>query len=184
MKRGSNVELTRELPTLSTVVLGISFSAGSEKMLTDNMVVAALMCDARSKVLSDDYFVFFNQLTSPDESVSQRDAALGHDVEQIEVELEAVPRAVERIVVVVYINEGVAQRRTLGQLRECVIRVINGKDNAELVRSENIAPSLTSETAAVLGELYRHDGNWKFKVIGDGYAKGIVGIASDYGVTL
>jgi tellurium resistance protein TerD len=182
LKRGANVALTREIPTLRTVLLGIRFEAGSEKLLLDHLVTATILCDSANKALSDEHFVFFNQLSSPDESVSQREAALGDDSDQIEVSLPDVPAEVERIVVVAYLND--PQRRSLGQLRECHIRVLDADDNAELIRSENLAPTLTSETALALGELYRHQGGWKFRVIGEGYAKGIAGIAADYGVTL
>ncbi len=182
LKRGANVALTREIPTLRTVLLGIRFEAGSEKVLLDNLVTATILCNTENKALSDEHFVFFNQLSSPEESVSQREAALGEDSEQVEVSLPAVPAEVERIVVVAYLND--PQRRSLGQLRECHIRVLNADGNAELIRSENLAPTLTSETALALGELYRHQGGWKFRVIGEGYAKGIAGIAADYGVTL
>jgi len=182
LKRGANVALTREIPTLRTVLLGIRFEAGSEKLLLDHLVTATILCDSANKALSDEHFVFFNQLSSPEESVSQREAALGDDNDQIEVSLPDVPAEVDRIVVVAYLND--PQRRSLGQLRECHIRVLDAEGNAELIRSENLAPTLTSETALALGELYRHQGGWKFRVIGEGYAKGIAGIAADYGVGL
>jgi tellurium resistance protein TerD len=182
MKRGSNVALTREIPSLHTVVLGVQISNAAERVLADNLVVATILCDAASKALSDEHFIFFNQLTSPDESVAQMDSTLGEDLEQIEVDLERVPPEVERIVVVVYFNEGIAQHRSLAQLHDCYVRVLNGDGFAELVRSENLAPALTTETALALGELYRHQGGWKFKVIGEGYAKGIIGVAADYGL--
>jgi tellurium resistance protein TerD len=184
MRRGANVALTREIPGLTGVVMGAHFAAGAEHVLVDNLVVAAILCDADSKALSDEYFVFFNQLSSPELSVTQLAGALGEDNEQIEIDLPAVPPAVARIVVVVYLNEANASRRTLGQLRECTIRVLNLAGNTELVRSENLAPALTTETALVLGEVYRSGPDWKFKVIGEGYAQGIAGIASDYGVAL
>src|SRR3954447_23265881 len=184
MKRGANVALTREVRGLTGVVLGVRLAAGAEQVLIDNLVVATLLCDADSKVLSDEHFVFFNQLTSPDLSVSQLEQALGDDTEQIEVDLGSVPPEVARIAVVAYINEATLAKRTLGQLRECVVRVLNLQGNAELVRSENLAPALSSETALVLGELYRNGADWKFRVIGEGYAQGIAGIARDYGVPL
>ncbi|MFL6162075.1 MAG: TerD family protein [Jatrophihabitantaceae bacterium] len=184
MRRGSNVPLTQENPTLTSVVLGIRFSAGAEKLLIDNLVVAAILCDSSAKAISDEHFVFFNQLTTPDLSVSQLAEVVGEDQEQIEVDLTMVPSEVSRIVFVLYLNEGMLTHRSLGQLREVVIRVLNLSDNRELVRSENLADGLTAETAIALGELYRRAGEWKFKVIGDGYAKGIAGIAADYGLTL
>ncbi len=184
MQRGANASLTREIPSLASVVLGVAFAAGAETVLTDNLVVATILCGADGKALSDDYFVFFNQLSTPDLSVTQLEEALGSDSEQIEIDLKQVPENVSRIVVVLYLNEGTAQHRSLGQLRDCTIRVLNLDGNAELVRSENLATGLSRETALALGEIYRYNGEWKFKVLGSGYSTGIVGLANDYGLTL
>ncbi len=184
MKRGANVALTREIRGLQGVVLGIRFSPGAERSLLDNVVVATVLCDADGKALSDEHFVFFNQLSSPELSVHQLEKVLGEDTEQVEVDLSAVPTAVSRIVVVVYLNDTTAARRTLGQLRDCSLRVLNLAGNGELVHSENLAAGLRNETALVLGELYRNGPDWKFKVIGQGYVHGIADVARDYGVTL
>jgi tellurium resistance protein TerD len=184
MKRGANVALTREVPGLTGVVLGMSWNAGAERVLEDSLVFAAILCGTDGRARSDQDFVFFNQLSSPDQSVQQLEQALGGDNEQIVVELAAVPAEIDRIVVVLYVNDGPAQRRTLGQLRACVIRVLNAADNRELVRSEELASSFDTETAVTLGELYRHEGGWKFKVLGQGYSKGVAGIAADYRIPL
>jgi tellurium resistance protein TerD len=184
MKRGENVALTREIPGLSGVVLGVRWDAGAESVLHENLVMATVLCDAAGRALSAEHFVFFNQLSSPDLSVTQLAEALGDDEEQVEVDLAAVPDEVVRIVVVLYINDGTAARRALGRLKECRLRVLNLSDNAELVRSEDLSRTLSTETALALGELYRHQGHWKFKVVGQGYTKGIAGIAADYGVPL
>lgn len=184
MKRGANVSLTREVPGLKGLVLGVRWNAGSETALADNLTMATVLCGADGRALSDEHFVFFNQLATPDLSVAELTEALSGDAEQVEIDLTAVPLAVERIVAVVYVNPGPAYRRTLGQLRSCVIRVLNLDGNAELVRSEELARGLQSETALALGEVYRHNGEWKFKVLGQGYSKGIEGIAADYGLTL
>ncbi len=182
LKRGQNVALTREIPSLAHVVLGVRWDAGAETALDANIVAATMLCDHESRVLSDEHFVFFNQLVSPDLSVAQLSAAVGTDKEQVEVDLPDVPTDIERIVVAIYINEGSTVRRTLGQLRSCTIRVLNRDDNQELVTSEELAPALSRETALVLGELYRHTTGWKFKVIGQGYETGLAGVARDYGL--
>jgi len=184
MSRGANVALTREIPGLTHIVVGVSWNSGAERLLEDNLVLATILCDAGSKALSAEHFVFFNQLNSPDLSVSQLESALGGDKEQVEIDLPDVPPEIARIVVVVYLNDGTAQRRTLGQLRDITVCVRQAPSNRELVRSENLAPALSAETALVLGEVYRHGGDWKFKVVGEGYASGIAGIASDYGLPL
>ena len=184
MRRGANVTLTREIPDLRGVVLGVQFSAGLEQVLVDNIVVAAILCKGDGDAVSDRHFVYFNQLASPELSVQQLREVVGEDHDQIEVDLSAAPPEVTRIVVVMYVNEGNAVRRTLGRLKSCVIRVLNLDGNAELIRSENLAPALDLETGLALGELYRHSGGWKFKVLGDGYADGVTALAADYGIRL
>jgi tellurium resistance protein TerD len=184
MKRGANVALTREIPGLTGLVLGMSWNAGAERALDDNLVFAAILCGADGRARSDQDFVFFNQLSSPEQSVQELEQALGGDSEQIVVDLASVPADIDRIVAVLYVNDGPAQRRTLGQLRSCVIRVLDVADNRELVRSEELARAFDTETAVALGEVYRHEGGWKFKVLGQGYSRGVSGIAADYGVPL
>jgi tellurium resistance protein TerD len=184
MRRGANAPLTREIPGLAGIVLGVRFDAGAEQALTNNLVVAAILCGQDKKALSDDHFVFFNQLAAPDLSVQKIEELLGTDRDQIEIDLVAVPPPVVRIVVAAYVNEGLAARRNLGRLRTCEIRVLNQDDGVELVRSENLADGLTDETALALGEIYRHGTDWKFRVLGDGYADGVTGLAHDHGVGL
>jgi tellurium resistance protein TerD len=184
MKRGANVALTREIPGLTSLVLGMSWNAGAERVLDENLVFAAILCGPDGRARSDQDFVFFNQLSSPEQSARELEQALGPDREQIVIELGAVPADIERIVAVLYVNDGPGQRRTLGQLRSCVIRVLDGRDNRELVRSEELARAFDAETAVALGEVYRHESGWKFKVLGQGYSKGVSGIAADYGVPL
>ncbi|WP_198597924.1 TerD family protein [Blastococcus atacamensis] len=184
MSRGANVPLTREIPGLKQIVVGVSWNGNAEPVLQDNLVVAALLCDSANKALSAEHFVFVNQLTSPDLSVSRLEKALAGDQEQVEIDLPDVPPEVSRVAFALFVNEGTAARRTLGQLRQLSVCVRDATDNRELVRSENLAPALSTETALVLGEVYRHRSDWKFKVVGEGYASGITGIASDYGLPL
>jgi tellurium resistance protein TerD len=184
MKRGANASLTREIPGLSGIVLGIRADAGPETELTDNLVVAAVLADQSGRAISGDHFVFFNQLATPELSVEKVTELLGPDRDQIEIDLDRVPESVLRIVVVAYVNEGMARRRTLGRLRRCEVRVLNLAGGAELVRSENLADGLENETAIALAEVYRHQTEWKFRVLGAGYADGILGLARDYGLNL
>ncbi|AEI11174.1 TerD family protein [Cellulomonas gilvus] len=183
MARGAVAELTRELPHLRGVVVGVQLSS-PEPLLAEDLVVATLLCDTQHRVLSDEHMVFFNQLTEPAGTVEQRARSRGDDLEQVEVDLDGVPADVARIVVVAYLNGGNARRRTLGQLREARIRLLDLADDSEVVRSENLAPALSTETGLVLGELYRRGAEWRFKVVGQGYADGVVGIAADHGVAL
>lgn len=179
LRRGANVALTREIPGLTGLVVGVRWNTGAEKALSEHLVVATILCDDNAKAISDEHFVFFNQLSEPTMSVQQLTEAVGEDSEQVEIHFAAVPAEVSRIVVVLYVN---GERRSLGQLREVGVRVLDLANNRELVRSENLAPD--GETAMSLGEVYRHGGGWKFRVVGESYRNGIIGLAKDYGVNL
>src|SRR6478735_12436539 len=97
LKRGTNVGLTREIPNLRRVVMGVSWDAGAELALDQNLVMAAMLCDNSNRVLSGEHFVFFNQVVSPDPSVAQLAKALGGDKEQLVIDLPSVPAEVQRI---------------------------------------------------------------------------------------
>jgi tellurium resistance protein TerD len=184
LRRGSNVALTKEIPGLPGLVVGVRWNVGREEILGENLVVATVLCDARGKALSAAHFVFFNQLSEPEMSVRQLEQAVGSDTEQVEVHFNAVPAEVSRIVVVLYVNEAHSLLRPLGRLREIGVRALDLRDNRELARSENLSPALDAETALSLCEVYRHNGGWKFKVLGEGYTTGIRGLADDYGIPL
>jgi tellurium resistance protein TerD len=184
MRRGANVALTKEIPGLKGLVIGVRWYTGAEKELADSLVVAAILCAAGGKVNTGEHFVFFNQLADPGMSVHQLTEVLGEDAEQVEIHFAAVPAEISRIVMVLYINEVRGVRRGLGQLREITVRVLDLADNRELVRSENLTPAMSEAGAMSLGEVYRHSGGWKFRVVGEGYRTGIAGLAQDYGVPL
>lgn len=184
MMRGANVALTREVPDLRTAVVGVDWDAAGEQSLASGLTMAAILLDGTGRAVEPENFVYFNQMISEDLSVEHVASAMGDDDEQVEVDLHLVPEAVRRIAFVLYVNEGFGAARSLGRLRSCRVRVLNREDDATLVRSENLARHMDSETASVLAEVYRHDGGWKFKVVGQGYSEGLAGVARDYGVPL
>ncbi|MFJ9694008.1 TerD family protein [Kitasatospora sp. NPDC101183] len=180
LTRGANVSLSKLAPGLRTVRVGLGWQAGAGYDLD----ASALLCGPGGKVLSDQHFVFFNNLRSPDGSVRHAGAsgAVGGDQERIEVGLAEVSAGVEKIVFAVAIYDAAPRRQTFGQVRGAFIRLcVEDGEGAELVRYD-VAAEAGSETAMVFGELYRNGAEWKFRAIGQGYASGLAGIATDYGV--
>ncbi|MFF4380886.1 TerD family protein [Kitasatospora sp. NPDC001547] len=178
LTKGGNVSLGRQAPGLQVVRVGLGWTAGAGYDLD----ASALLCGADGKVASDQHFVFFNNLRSPDGSVRHQGATGGGaDREQIEVRLAEVSAAVERIVFAVAIYDAAQRRQSFGQVRGAHIRVVDPDGGAEVARYD-VAPEAGSETAMVFGELYRHGADWKFRAVGQGYAAGLAGIAADFGV--
>ncbi|GGU99255.1 hypothetical protein GCM10010211_78300 [Streptomyces albospinus] len=183
LTKGGNVSLSKQAPGLTAVKVGLGWQVGAAAGADHDLDASALLCGPSGKVLSDQHFVFFNNLSSPDGSVrhSGNGPAGGGDSEQIEVRLASVPPEVAKIVFPVSIYEAEQRRHNFGQLRSAYIRVLDQDSGTELARYDLTGEAAT-ETAMVFGELYRHGTDWKFRAIGQGYASGLAGIAQDFGV--
>lgn len=184
LTKGENVNLSKEAPGLSSVLIGLGWDARTTDGGDFDLDASALMVDSNRKVLSDSHFVFFNNLTSPDGSVAhQGDNRTGEgdgDDEEILIDLVKVPAQVEAIVIPVTIYDA---GQNFGQVRNAYIRVVDRSTDKELVRYD-LAEDFSTETALLFGELYRNSGEWKFRAVGQGYSSGLGGIAKDFGVNV
>jgi tellurium resistance protein TerD len=187
LSKGGNVSLTKEAPGLTAVVVGLGWDVRTTTGTDFDLDASALLLDESGKVPSNGHFVFFNNLKSPDGSVEHTgDNLTGEgegDDEQIKVNLAAVPAEVARIAFPVSIHDADARAQNFGQVRNAFIRVVNQADNSELARYD-LSEDASTETAMVFGELYRNGTEWKFRATGQGYASGLGGVASDFGVSI
>ncbi len=185
--KGGNVSLSKEAPGLTAVLVGLGWDARSTSGSDFDLDASALLVDSTGKVLSDQHFVFYNNLKSPDGSVEHTgDNLTGEgegDDESLKVNLAGVPAEVEKIVFPVSIHEAESRSQSFGQVRNAFIRVVNQAGGSELARYD-LSEDASTETAMVFGELYRHGAEWKFRAVGQGYASGLAGIAADFGVSV
>ncbi|WBO68418.1 MULTISPECIES: TerD family protein [Streptomyces] len=185
--KGGNVSLSKQAPGLSAVVVGLGWDVRTTTGADYDLDASALLCDASGKVVSDQHFVFYNNLKSPDGSVEHTgDNLTGEgegDDESIKVNLSAVPAEIAKIVFPVSIHEADVRGQSFGQVRNAFIRVVNEANGQEIARYD-LSEDASTETAMVFGELYRHAGEWKFRAVGQGYASGLRGIAQDFGVNV
>ena len=187
LAKGGNVSLSKAAPNLTQVMIGLGWDARSTTGAPFDLDASALLCGTGNRVLGDEYFVFYNQLKSPEGSVEHTgDNLTGEgegDDEQIKINLAAVPADVEKIVFPVSIYDAENRQQSFGQVRNAFIRVVNQAGEAEIARYD-LSEDASTETAMVFGELYRHGAEWKFRAIGQGYASGLRGIAQDFGVNV
>ncbi|MBF6046730.1 TerD family protein [Streptomyces sp. NRRL B-1677] len=137
--------------------------------------VSGLLLTADGKVRSDDDFVFYNQPSGP--GVAHR-AASGGAPDAITVDTAGVPADIDKIVVTASPD---AQGQTFAGI-EPTATVRNADDGSVLATFT--PPRLGSETALVVVEVYRRAGAWKVRAVGQGYANGLAGIATDFGVSV
>ncbi|MFI7003480.1 TerD family protein [Nocardia sp. NPDC050175] len=185
LAKGGNVSLSKQAANLTKVAVGLGWDVRTTTGADYDLDASALATGPNLKVLSDQHFVFYNNLRSPEGSIEHTgDNLTGEgegDDEVINVDLSATPPTITNIFFPVSIHDADARSQSFGQIRNAFIRVTDAATGVELARYD-LTEDASTETAMVFGELYRHNNEWKFRAIGQGYASGLAGIARDYGV--
>lgn len=188
LAKGQKVDLTKGNPGLSKILIGLGWDIkrydGGDQFDLD---ASAFLLGANGKVPSDDEFVFYNQPKHKSGSVEylgdNRTGEGEGDDEQIKVDLSKVPADVQKIDFTVTIHEAEARKQNFGQVENAFIRVVDETNNKELIRYD-LGEDFSIETAVVVGELYRHNGEWKFNAIGDGFSGGLAALGKNFGVNI
>ncbi|KOA18916.1 general stress protein 16U [Clostridium homopropionicum DSM 5847] len=186
LTKGQKVDLTKTNPGLTKVIVGLGWDTNKYDGGKDfDLDTAAFLLGGNGKVGSDNDFVFYNNLTDPSKAVTHlgdnRTGEGAGDDEQIRVELSKVPSNVEKIDFTVTIHEAQARGQNFGQVSNAFIRIVNEDTNEELIRYD-LSEDYSIETAIVVAELYRHNGEWKFNAIGSGFQGGLAALCNNFGI--
>ncbi|MGN8067454.1 TerD family protein [Mucilaginibacter sp. SG564] len=135
------------------------------------------------KIIADEYFVFYNNLKSPDGSVEHTGDNLtgagDGDDEQIKVDLSKIDAKVSEICIVVTIHEAEARKQNFGQVRNSFIRIFDPGTGADILKYE-LEEDFSIETAVEFGRIYKKDNNWKFEAVGVGMKGGLKDYLTKY----
>ncbi|MDQ4489178.1 TerD family protein [Sinomonas sp. ASV486] len=187
LSKGSNLSLTKADPGLTRAMVGLGWDPRTTAGEMFDLDASALLVSARGRVRSNDDFIFYNQLESKDGSVvHQGDNRTGEgegDDEQILIDLTKIAPEIEKVVIVVSIDQAEARHQNFGMVRGAFCRVVNDSTAQEVVRYD-LTEDAASETCMIFAEIYRHGNEWKFRAVGQGYASGLHGVATDYGIVL
>ena len=187
LSKGQNVSLSKTDPLLKHILIGLGWDARSSDGQDFDLDASVFMTADNGKVPSDDYFVFYNQLKSPCGSVQHTgDNLTGDgdgDDESVIVELEKVPDNIKSLFVTVTIHDAETRRQNFGQVSNAFVRLVNHETGQEVLRFD-LSEDYSTETAMVFGEVYRHNGDWKFRAIGQGYTGGLLALCNQYGVNV
>lgn len=187
LTKGGNVNLSKEAPTMTKAIAGLGWDARVTDGQAFDLDASVFLVGDDGKVLSDQHFIFFNNATSPDGSVAhQGDNRTGDgegDDEQVKIALGNVPADVKKAVFAVTIYDAETRKQNFGMVSNAYIRIVNEENNTEIARYD-LSEDASTETAMVFGELYRHNGEWKFKAVGQGFAGGLSALASQHGVSV
>jgi len=188
LKKGQKVDLTKTNPGLVNVIVGLGWDTNKyDGGAAFDLDAAAFLVGANGKVSSDNDFIFYNNPKDSADSVTHLgDNKTGEgegDDEQIRIELSKVPASVEKINFTVTIHEAVERAQNFGQVSNAFIRILDENSNEELIRYD-LSEDYSIETAVVVAELYRNNGEWKFSAVGSGFEGGLSALCSNFGISV
>ena len=186
LQKGQKVSLTKGNPGLKKVVVGLGWDVNAfDTGGAFDLDAAAFMLADNGRTTGSQDFVFYGNLTHPSGSVQHiGDNLTGEgegDDEQIEIDLTKIPANVSRIAFTVTIYDADVRRQNFGQVSNAFIRIVDDATGKELIHFD-LGEDFSIETAVVVGELYKHNGEWKFNAIGSGFQGGLAALCGHYGI--
>ncbi len=186
LSKGQKVDLTKGNPGLKTIMVGLGWDVNAYDTGGDfDLDAAAFMLGADGKCPAVSDFVFYGNLEHASGAVKHMgDNLTGEgegDDEQIQIDLTMIPDNIQKIAFTVTIYEAESRRQNFGLVSNSFIRIVDMASNTELIRYD-LGEDFSIETAVVVGELYRHGGEWKFNAIGSGFEGGLKALCAHYGI--
>lgn len=186
LKKGEKVSLTKDNAGLAKILVGIGWDINQFDTGGDfDLDGAAFLVGENGKITKQEDFIFYGNLKHPSGSVEHlgdnRTGVGEGDDEVIRIDLSKVPPEIQKIVFTVTIYEAENRKQNFGQVNNAFVRIVDEEKNEEMLRYD-LGEDFSIETAAVFGELYKHNNEWKFNAIGSGYQGGLAALCSSYGV--
>ncbi|WP_293121965.1 TerD family protein [Microcoleus sp. bin38.metabat.b11b12b14.051] len=184
LTKGDRFNISKEAPDFNKIAIALGWQV-SQTAQNYDIDASVFMLGADGRIPDEKYFVFYNNLTSPDGAVRHSgDNTTGQvegDDETVYVDLSLIDAAVEEIVFVVTIHDGQEKKQNFSQVINAFIRLYNFETGSELVRY-NLKEVFSQETALEFGRLYRKNGEWRFQAVGQGYNTGLQSFVDKYHV--
>ena len=186
LTKGQKVDLTKGNPGLTKLMVGLGWDVNAfDSGYNFDLDASAFMVGSNGKWPTEKEFIFYSNLEHPSESVKHMGDNLtgagDGDDEQIKVDLSLVPENIQRVAFTVTIYDADVRRQNFGQVNNAFIRIVDESNGQEILRYD-LGEDFSIETAAIFGELYKHNGEWKFNAIGSGYQGGLAALCANYGV--
>jgi tellurium resistance protein TerD len=186
LSKGQKVDLTKGNPGLTKIMVGLGWDVNAfDSGDGFDLDAAAFMTAESGKCPTEKEFVFYGNLEHSSGSVKHLgDNLTGEgdgDDEQIQIDLSKIPANVSKVAFTVTIYDAEKRRQNFGQVSNAFIRIVDEANNTELIRYD-LGEDFSIETAVVVGELYRNNGEWKFNAIGSGFQGGLAALCNHYGI--
>lgn len=190
LSKGQRVSLDKNM---SMALVGLGWDVNMYDGGNDfDLDASAFMLGANGKVRSDNDFIFYGNLESTDGSIKHTgDNLTGEgdgDDEVLIIDFSKIPANIEKIAITVTIYDAAARGQNFGQVSNAYVRVARMANENDMVGTEvlkfDLVEEFSIETAIVVCEIYRYNGEWKFNAVGSGYQGGLEALCRSYGVNV
>lgn len=183
LSKGQKVDLTKTNPSVRQYFVGLGWNPNQNVGSEFDADVSAFVLGEDGKLLSDEHFVFYNNLKCPGEAVvhtgDNRTGEGDGDDEKLLVNFERIGPDAREVIFVVTIHDAEARSQNFGQISGAFIRVGNAETNEEILKYD-LNEDYSVETAVTFGRMYLKDGEWKFDAVGAGRTGGLQAYLNEY----
>jgi tellurium resistance protein TerD len=181
LKKGHSFNLSKKEPSLKKIMIGLGWEQKNTSLM--DLDASVFMLGGNGKLPADEFFIFYNNLKSPDGSLQHtgdnRTGAGDEDDEMILANLGMIDSKVNEILIVVTIHDAPARRHNFGLLKDAYIRLVDVETKREIL-SFDLDEGFATDTDVEFGKLQRVNGEWHFVASGIGGTKGIEGYVNAY----
>ncbi|MBF8982414.1 TerD family protein [Lutibacter sp. B2] len=186
LSKGQRIDLTKSNPGLKKIIIGLGWDTNKYSGGYDfDLDASAFLAGEDGKAKNDLDFIFYNNLVGPNECIvhtgDNRTGEGDGDDEQIIVDFSKVPEHIHKIAITVTIHDAIQRKQSFGQVSNAFVHIVNEETNEEVLRYD-LGEDFSVETAVVICELYRYNGEWKFSAIGSGFEGGLAALCRNYGL--
>lgn len=182
LSKGQKADITKNNPSFKSLLIGMGWRSGTGI----DVDFSAFLLRSNGKVAGDSDLIFYGNPKEARGSIelsgaNKRNIAGKTDQEQVLIRLNEVPNEIERISFTLTIYDGEVRKQSFSDVDDTYIRIIDEGTGREIVRYD-LGKNFSIETAIVVGDLYRYNGEWKFNAIGSGYSGGLGALCTSFGV--
>ncbi len=185
LTKGGRVNLTKGTG-LKKAIIGLGWDTNRYEGSADfDLDLVIFECDKNKRCVDENHMIFYHNLEDPEKAIKHSGDNLtgagDGDDETAFIEFANIPENVENIVIVVTIYEAKAKNQNFGMVDNAYIHMVNTENNEEILRYD-LGEDFSIQTAVVFAEIYKNAGEWKFKAVGEGYAKDLADLCREYGI--
>ncbi|NCQ51559.1 TerD family protein [archaeon] len=183
LNKGTNINLSKEYSLITNFKVKIKWDVHTTNLSDFNIDANAILLKEDGKVRNDFDLIFYNCMKAQSDSPIIHKCATTSEVnnEEFDVSLNKIPNDVNKVAFTLTIYKGEKRKQSFKQVRNAYVTLVDATSNVEIAKY-SFENEDTSITSLILCEIYKHNNDWKFKAVGQGFNHGMKALEQNYGI--